>query len=151
MSAPPSPELNAIQFVKSHQNRDVGPPLSHSDLFECHGERCGRPIIQMQLQKGANMADKILQLAAILLTAIALVPAGAHLFAMPNKIDLGRDAYFTVQAIYLGWWRLGLFLLAAIVVDIILAVRLRGTCLRGRSFPCCLIQIAPNDCCDVRG
>jgi len=49
------------------------------------------------------MANKSLQLAAILLTAIALVPAGAHLFAMPNKIELSRDAYFTVQAIYLGW------------------------------------------------
>jgi hypothetical protein len=72
------------------------------------------------------MADKILQLAAILLTAIALVPAGAHLFAMSNKMDLSRDAYFTVQAIYLGWWRLGLFLLAALVIDAILAFRLRG-------------------------
>jgi phosphoglycerol transferase MdoB-like AlkP superfamily enzyme len=72
------------------------------------------------------MANKSLQLAAILLTAIALVPAGAHLFAMPNKIELSRDAYFTVQAIYLGWWRLGLFLFAAIVVDAILVFRLRG-------------------------
>jgi len=73
-----------------------------------------------------NITDKSLQLAAILLTAIALVPAGAHLFAMANKIELSRDAYFTVQVIYLGWWRLGLFLFAALAVDAILVFRLRG-------------------------
>lgn len=72
------------------------------------------------------MIDRSLRLAAILLTAIALVPAGAHLFAMANKIALSRDAYFTVQAIYLGWWRLGLFLFAALAVDIVLAFRWRG-------------------------
>jgi hypothetical protein len=28
--------------------------------------------------------------------ALALIPAGAHLFELPNKINLSRDAYLTV-------------------------------------------------------
>jgi hypothetical protein len=37
------------------------------------------------------------------LTALALVPAGAHLFELPNKIGLSQDRYFIVQSIYRGW------------------------------------------------
>jgi len=40
-----------------------------------------------------------LRLAAILLTALALVPAGAHLLALPNKIGLPQAGYFVVQGI----------------------------------------------------
>ena len=72
------------------------------------------------------MATKSVHLVAILLTAIALVPGGAHLFALPNKIGLGSEAYLTVQAIYLGWWMLGLVLIAALVADAVLAIGLRG-------------------------
>ena len=36
-------------------------------------------------------------------TAVALGASLAHLFELPNKIDLGRDAYFTVQGLYRGW------------------------------------------------
>jgi hypothetical protein len=31
-----------------------------------------------------------------------LVPSGAHLFALPNKIGLAQDQYFVVQNIYRG-------------------------------------------------
>jgi hypothetical protein len=34
---------------------------------------------------------------AVILTALTLVPAGAHLFELPNKISLSREQYFTVQ------------------------------------------------------
>lgn len=44
-----------------------------------------------------------LKLIALVLTAIILIPGGAHLFELPGKIDLPRDAYFTVQGIYAGW------------------------------------------------
>lgn len=44
----------------------------------------------------------VLKLLAIVLTAVALVPSAAHLFELPGKIDLARDAYFTVQSIYAG-------------------------------------------------
>ena len=42
---------------------------------------------------------------ALLSTAIALGGALAHLFALPNKIDLPREQYFVVQQIYQGWWQ----------------------------------------------
>ena len=45
----------------------------------------------------------ILRLTALALTALILVPSGAHLFELPGKIGLDRDAYFTVQSIYAGW------------------------------------------------
>ena len=44
-----------------------------------------------------------LKLTALGLTALTLVPSGAHLFELPGKIGLEGDAYFTVQGIYAGW------------------------------------------------
>ena len=43
---------------------------------------------------------------ALLATSCSLGGALAHAFELPNKIGLGRDAYFTVQTIYSGWNRL---------------------------------------------
>ena len=40
---------------------------------------------------------------AVILTAFALVPAGAHFFELPNKIRLSQEQYFTEQGIYRGW------------------------------------------------
>jgi hypothetical protein len=40
---------------------------------------------------------------ALLATALALGGALAHAFALPNKIGMGRDAYFVAQTIYSGW------------------------------------------------
>jgi hypothetical protein len=36
------------------------------------------------------MSLRMIQLLAILLTTLALIPAGAHLFELPNKIDPPR-------------------------------------------------------------
>ena len=65
---------------------------------------------------------------AITFTALALVPAGAHLFEMPNKLDLPQDAYFTVQAIYRGWALFGIALAAALLANLAVALiaRRRG-------------------------
>lgn len=52
---------------------------------------------------------------ALLSTAVALGGALAHLFELPNKIDLDRDAYFTVQQIYRGWNQLAYVLVAQLV------------------------------------
>jgi uncharacterized membrane protein HdeD (DUF308 family) len=71
------------------------------------------------------MAARALKLAAILLTALALVPAGAHLFALPNKIGLSEQDYFVVQGIYRGWALFGFVLIPAIIADLALAVILR--------------------------
>jgi hypothetical protein len=71
------------------------------------------------------MALRMVQFLAIVLTALALVPAGAHLFELPNKIDLPRDAYLTVQGIYAGWAWFGIVDLGALVMNIVLAIELR--------------------------
>jgi membrane protease YdiL (CAAX protease family) len=57
---------------------------------------------------------------AIALTALILIPSGAHLFELPGKIGLDRDAYFTVQQIYAGWSLFGAPIFAAILVNIVL-------------------------------
>jgi len=58
----------------------------------------------------------------VVLTALALVPAGAHLFELPNKIGLSQEHYFIVQGIYRGWALFGLVLFPAVIVDLVLAI-----------------------------
>jgi hypothetical protein len=71
------------------------------------------------------MSLRVVQFLAVLATALASVPAGAHLFELPNKVDLPRDAYLTVQGIYAGWAWFGIIDLAALILNVLLAVRLR--------------------------
>jgi hypothetical protein len=71
------------------------------------------------------MATKLLQFFALILTAFALVPAGAHLFELPNKISLAQDQYFVVQGIYRGWALFGVVLFPAVAVILALTVALR--------------------------
>src|SRR5262245_6468957 len=63
---------------------------------------------------------------AVVLTALALIPYGAHLFSLPNKIGMTREEYFVAQAAYDGWALLGVVLIPAMLVNIVLAVMLRG-------------------------
>ena len=79
---------------------------------------------------------KVVQFLALMLTALALVPAGAHLFALPNKINFAAEQYFIVQNIYRGWSLFGIVLAGALVANLALAVLLRG---RGRPFVLALI------------
>jgi len=46
------------------------------------------------------MALRLIQFLAIMLTALALVPSGAHLAALPNKMAMAQPAYFIAQQIY---------------------------------------------------
>ncbi len=71
------------------------------------------------------MGLRLLQFLAIVLTALALIPAGAHLFELPNKIGLPRDSYLVVQGIYAGWALFGIVYLAALVTNVVLAIKLR--------------------------
>ena len=73
-----------------------------------------------------SMAVRVLQVLAVLFTALALVPSGAHFFELPAKIGMSQEQYFTVQQIYLGWRWFGLVLFGALVSDIALVVMLRG-------------------------
>jgi hypothetical protein len=69
---------------------------------------------------------KIVQFLALALTALALVPSGAHLFELPGKISLGAEQYFIVQNIYRGWSLFGIVLIGALIANLALALLLRG-------------------------
>ena len=72
------------------------------------------------------MSARIVQFLAIAIGALALIPSGAHLAALPNKIGLDPSEYFLVQGIYRGWAVLGSLWVAALVVNIVLAVVVRS-------------------------
>jgi hypothetical protein len=62
-----------------------------------------------------------------MLTALALVPSGAHFFELPNKIDLSQEQYFLVQGVYRGWALFGFVLIGAIGANLAHAIlALRG-------------------------
>jgi hypothetical protein len=71
------------------------------------------------------MRLRVVQFLAVVLTALALVPGGAHLFTFHNKINLGAEQYFIVQNIYRGWSMFGIVLGGALLADLALAVMLR--------------------------
>ena len=71
------------------------------------------------------MSLKVTQFLALQLTALALIPAGAHLFELPNKMTLAQEQYFIVQGIYYGWALFGIVLFPAVAVNFVLAMLLR--------------------------
>jgi hypothetical protein len=84
-----------------------------------HGTNLPRP------HSGTMHVTFGLRIAAVLLTALALVPAGAHLMELPNKVGLPQSAYFVVQGLYSGWWIGGLAWAAALIANAALAATLR--------------------------
>jgi len=72
------------------------------------------------------MLTRLLAAIAILSTALYLVPTGAHLFELPNKMALAPADYMLVQRIYSGWQWFGVVIAVAIVATAGLAVRMRG-------------------------
>jgi hypothetical protein len=73
-----------------------------------------------------NNALKGVEFMALVFTALALIPFGAHLLELANKLALDRADYLTVQTIYRGWSVLGAVLLAALVFNLALAVLARS-------------------------
>lgn len=69
---------------------------------------------------GAETTMTLLRLFALMATALVWAPGAAHLFELPGKIGLGREAYFTVQGIYAGWALFGIPILAAILANLAL-------------------------------
>jgi hypothetical protein len=47
-----------------------------------------------RLRSTKGVALRLIQFLAIMLTALALVPSGAHLAALPNKMAMAHEAYF---------------------------------------------------------
>ncbi len=71
------------------------------------------------------MTLRTLYFIALVLTAMALVPAGAHMFELYSKMELDADEYLTVQQIYRGWALFGVVIFPALASTLALAIRLR--------------------------
>jgi hypothetical protein len=69
---------------------------------------------------------RIVQFLAIVLAALALVPLGAHLASLPNKINLTAEQYFIVQSSYAGWFLFALSQIPSVIVAFVLAWMLRA-------------------------
>lgn len=65
--------------------------------------------------------ESVVQLLAIVLTALALVPAAAHVIELPNKLPMPREDYLTVQRMYRGWNFSGYVVVAALFTTLWLA------------------------------
>jgi hypothetical protein len=63
---------------------------------------------------------------ALVFTALALVPYGAHLFSLPNKIGMTQEHYFIAPRAYDNWALMSLALFPAMALNITLAFLLRG-------------------------
>jgi len=69
---------------------------------------------------------KALLFATLVFVALSLVPAGAHLFELPNKIGMPPEQYMTVQQIYSGWALFGFAVIPAILLTLASALALRA-------------------------
>ena len=67
---------------------------------------------------------RVLQFVAVVMTALAFAPVGAHLFELPNKFGLSEQHYFVVQSIYRGWALFGVVIFAAIAANLAVAATL---------------------------
>lgn len=73
------------------------------------------------------MFAKASQFLAVVLTALALLPGGAHLMALPAKIAMPQDPYFVVQQIYRGWTLAGAVIFLAIFANMLAALLTRDS------------------------
>ena len=71
------------------------------------------------------MALRLIQFLAIILTALALVPSGAHFAALPNKMAMEQTDYFLAQQVYNGWALFGIVLFGALVANLAHTIVLR--------------------------
>jgi Domain of unknown function (DUF1772) len=62
---------------------------------------------------------------SLLFAALALAPAMAHVLELPNKINLSREDYLTVQHIYRGWAFLGFVVAGALLSTLALTLTVR--------------------------
>jgi hypothetical protein len=79
----------------------------------------------MSPRKREHVILQTVRFLAVILTALALVPAGAHLFELANKIGLSQEQYFIVQGIYRGWALFGFVLVGAIGANLVHAILIR--------------------------
>ena len=70
------------------------------------------------------MAIYGLRVISFILVALAFIPAGAHFFAMFNKMKLDGTSYLAAQRAYDGWSLFGIVVLGALLSTAALAVLL---------------------------
>jgi hypothetical protein len=89
------------------------------------------------------MTIRALSFLALVFTALSLVPYAAHLFALPNKIGMTQEQYFTAQSIYSGWSLMAFILVPALLLNVAFAGSLYG---HGRAFgfaaAACVLMLA---------
>jgi len=91
---------------------------------------------------GRSMATKASQFLAVVFTALALLPGGAHLMALPAKIAMPEDPYFVVQQIYRGWALAGVVIVLAILANLLAALLNRESRRKWRLFAAAGLLIA---------
>lgn len=74
----------------------------------------------------SSRPSNIVFFVALLASALALGPALAHVMELPNKIDLPRDEYFTVQKVYRGWSQIGWVLIVQVAALVAAALQERS-------------------------
>jgi hypothetical protein len=80
---------------------------------------------QCQLQQQEEeMVTQFIQWLALFFMAAAIIPAGAHLAELPNKIALGQAEYLVVQQIYAGWSLFGIAIIGAILTSLAFTIAL---------------------------
>jgi hypothetical protein len=65
-------------------------------------------------------SNQVIEFAAVITTALALVPGMAHVLELPNKIHMRREDYLTAQRLYRGWQFVGIAVVAALISTILL-------------------------------
>lgn len=73
------------------------------------------------------MKLQLVRFSALFFVALALVPAGAHLAELPNKIGLTAAEYLTVQQIYRSWALFAIVIFGALLSTATVAFLVRGT------------------------
>jgi len=72
------------------------------------------------------MAVNIIRFMSLFFVALALIPTGAHLAELLNKINLPREQYLVVQQIYRGWALWGVVIFGALLSTLLLTFTNRG-------------------------
>lgn len=88
------------------------------------------------------MATKASQFLAVVFTALALLPGGAHLMSLPAKIGMPEDPYFVAQQVYRGWAWTGTVIFLAIFANFLAALLTRDSPGKWRLFGAASVLIA---------
>ena len=88
------------------------------------------------------MLTKASQFLAVVLTALALLPGGAHLMSLPAKIVMPEEPYFVAQQVYRGWAWAGVAIFLAIFANVLAALLTRDRPVKWRLFGAAAALIA---------